>query len=147
MDIEERVYSMFSSIARTMGYSEVHARTLSVLLIEGKPVSLQELSKRTKYSLASLSISLDLLELLGIIKKIKKKGDRKLYVRLEGDILEGLRGAMLIKLQRDISTAINEFEDYKNDKKARKVASKLEKEMKRLEEYVNRLAAVELPKK
>ena len=138
---------MFSSIAKTMGYSEVHARTIAILLIENKALSLQELSKRTGYSLASLSISLDLLELLGIVKKIKNTGDRKLYVRLDGDILEGLRGAMLVKLQRDITTAINEFEDYKKDKKARKIASKLEKEIKRLEEYVNRLAAVELPKK
>jgi DNA-binding transcriptional regulator GbsR (MarR family) len=147
MEIEERVYSMFSSIAKTMGYSEVHAKTISILLIENKALSLQELSKRTGYSLASLSISLDLLELLGIIKKIKNSGDRRLYVKLDGDILEGLRGAMLIKLQRDIKAAINEFDKYKKDKKTKKIASSLEKEIRRLEEYINKLAAVEIPKK
>ena len=145
---EERIYNTFSAVAKSIGYNEVHARILSALLVADKPLALQELSKKTGYSLASISLSLDLLELLGIISKDKNKGDRKLYVRLSGDLIEGLRSAMLLKIQKELSTTFSEFDKYRGgDKKTRKVITALEKELKRLDEYTKKLAAVEVPKK
>ncbi len=144
----ENIHDTFTSVASSLGYSEVHGRIISALLVEGKPLSMDELAKTTGYSPASISLSLDLLELIGIIKKFKHKGDRRLYVRLEGDLLEGLRYAMLLKLQKEISKTLNEFETYKNsDEKSKRTIKTLEKEVRRLQEYVNRLAKVPLPKK
>ena len=149
LEAEEKIYNTFSAVAKSIGYNEVHARILSALLVSGRQLSLNELSKKTGYSLASLSLSLDLLELLGIITKTKNKGDRKLYISLTGDLLEGLRKAMLLKMQKEINTTFAEFDNYRNvkNKKIRKVIFALEKEIKRLDEYVKKLAAIEVPKR
>jgi len=144
MDIEEKIHSTFASVVKSMGYSEVHGRIISSLFVADRELSLQELGKRTGYSIPSISISLDLLELIGIIKKKKRVGDRKLYVKLDSDLLEGLRRALLLKVQKELTLTLNELDSYKGRKKGIK---KLEKEIRRLEKYINSLAAVEIPKK
>lgn len=148
-NVEEKIFRTFASVASSLGYSDVHGRIIAVLLAAGKPLSLQELSRRTGYSDSAISLSLDLLELVGIIRKRKNIGDRKLYVLLEGDLIEGLRRAMMLKLQKEIITSLAELEGYKNpsDLKTLKTIEVLEKEIKRLQGYVNRLSEVEIPKK
>jgi DNA-binding transcriptional regulator GbsR (MarR family) len=108
---------------------------------------LYDIVKTTGYSSASISLSLDLLEIVGIIKKFKHKGDRRLYVRLDGDLIEGLRNALLLKLRKEIAQTLNELEEMKKDEKNRKTVKTIEKEIKRLQEYVTRLSKVPLPKK
>ena len=144
MEADEKINSMFTSVVKSMGYSEVHGRVISTLFVADKELSLQDLAKKTGYSIPSISISLDLLELVGIIKKNKKVGDRKLYVKLNGDLLEGLRRALLLKLQKELVLTLNELENCKGKSKGVK---KLEKEIKRLERYLNSLAAVKIPEK
>ncbi len=139
----DKIYSTFAATASSIGYSEVHGKIIAALLISNKPLSLQNLSKKTGYSLASISLSLDLLELVGIIRKFRK--NRKLYVNMEGDILEGLRNALLFKIQKNIITTTAEFEKYKNQE-SEKAIKILEKQIKRLEKYVNELAKIEIPK-
>lgn len=145
--VEDRIYSAFASIASSLGYSDIHGRIISALLVADKPLCLQDLSRKTKYSDSAISLSLDLLELVGIIKKRKNMGDRKLYITLEGDLIEGLRRALTLKIQKEIITTLAEFEKYKYDKKNEHIISVFEKEIKRLQEYVDRLASVEIPKK
>ncbi len=144
MEADDKITSMFTSVVKSMGYSEVHGRVISILFVADKELSLHDLAKRTGYSIPSISISLDLLELIGIIKKKKRVGDRKLYVKLNGDLLEGLRRALLLKVQKELIITLNELENCKGKSKGVK---KLEKEIKRLENYINSLAAVKIPEK
>ncbi|MBI2233163.1 MAG: hypothetical protein HYU56_04535 [Candidatus Aenigmarchaeota archaeon] len=144
--VQEKIFTTFSSIATSLGYSEVHGRIIAALLVNNNPVSLQELSESTGYSPAAISLSLDLLELVGMIRKIKNAGDRKLYVRLDGDLLEGLRNALLLKLQKEIITTKFEIEKY-TEEDGTDAIQKLKKELDRLQQYVDELAKVEIPKR
>ncbi|UCD07264.1 MAG: hypothetical protein JSW41_05580, partial [Candidatus Aenigmatarchaeota archaeon] len=85
--LEEKIYSTFSDIASSIGYSPLHGKIIGVLLVRGREMSLQELAKETGYSASMISLSLDLLELLGVIKRVKKTGDRNLYIVLQRDLL------------------------------------------------------------
>ncbi len=147
-ELEHKLYSLFSNITSTIGYSDVHGKIIAVLLVEGKPISLQELAKKTKYSLASISLAIDLLEFFGVVKKIKKSGDRKVYVRLEGDLLNALRDAILIKVKKVVEETLSEFDKYRktNDPKLKSALRNIEREVRRLEKYINKLAEVEIPK-
>ena len=144
--VQKKIFTTFSSIATSLGYSEVHGRIIAALLVNNNPVSLQELSESTGYSPAAISLSLDLLELVGMIRKIKNAGDRKLYVRLDGDLLEGLRNALLLKLQKEIITTKFEIEKY-TEEDGTDAVQKLKKELDRLQQYVDELAKVEIPKR
>ncbi|MCD6477508.1 MAG: hypothetical protein J7K87_00720 [Candidatus Aenigmarchaeota archaeon] len=142
---EKEIYSLFSNVAASLGYSEVHGRIIAALLVAQKPLSLNELSKRIGYSMSSVSLSLDLLELLGVAKRMKKPNDKKLYVELKGDLLDCLRKIVLFKTQRNVEETLREFKRFKNDKSIGKPVKILEKEIKRLEKYINLLSKVKLP--
>jgi len=141
---EKEIYSLFSNVASSLGYSGVHGRIIGALLVAGKPLSLDELRKRIGYSASSVSLSLDFLEMLGVIRRIKKPTDKKLYIELCGDLLECLRKAVLFKTQKAIEATLEKFEKYRNGN-TEKAIKILEKEIKRLQKYINLLSKVKLP--
>lgn len=145
MDAEKEIYSLFSNVASSLGYSEVHGRIIAVLLVCRKSVSLDELRRKIGYSASSVSLSLDFLEMLGVIRRIKKPTDKKLYIELQGDLLDCLRKAILFKAQKAIDSTLVEFEKYKKNGDIREAVGILEKEIKRLERYINLLSKVKLP--
>ena len=144
MEDIEKIHSTFAAVASSLGYSEVHGRIISALLVAGKPMSMEELTQQTNYSPASISLSLDLLEIIGIIKKSRL--GKKLYARIEGDLIEGLRNAMMLKLQKEIKSTLGELGALKGDAKSRKAVLVVEKEVRRLQDYIQRLSEVPVPK-
>ena len=148
-DIKNNIYETFSNIATAIGYSGVHGKIIAALLTADKPISIQEIADDIKASLATVSLSIDLLEIIGLVKRIKKTGDRKLYVEMDGDMIEGLKTAMLFKWQKNIQDALDDLENYEKntkDEKITKMIKDLEKEVKRLEIYVDKLSEVDIPK-
>lgn len=156
-EIKDEIYSSFAETASSLGYSEVHGRIIAALLTHKGALSLQSLSEETGYSNSSISTSLDLLEVLGIISRVKKSGDRKLYVKLDGDLLEGAKRAVILRTKKNIKSGLMEFEDYedrlaemKNGEEKEDVKDSLKvlkKEMERLKKYMDILEDVELPEK
>lgn len=153
-EIEEKIYSTFSDIASSIGYSPLHGKIIGVLLVHGKEMSLQELARDTGYSASMISLSLDLLELLGIIKRVKKTGDRNLYIVLKGDLLESLKNAIILRVKKSIESTLTDFEKSRKDlgrlggeekKRMLRTMDILEKEIKRLGKYVNLLSGIRLP--
>ncbi|MBI4175821.1 MAG: hypothetical protein HY518_01340 [Candidatus Aenigmarchaeota archaeon] len=153
-DIEKKIYSIFAEVASSIGYSPLHGMIIGVLLVKGKPVSLQEVAEETGYSASMISLSIDLLEVLGIIKRVKKEADRKLYLTLQGDMLESLKSAIVIRLKKSITNSLLEFGEAKESlgsiegedkERMDKVIHTLEGEIKRLEKYVNLLSGIRLP--
>jgi len=153
-EIKKDIYSTFAETASAIGYSEIHGRIIAALLVKNKKLSLQELAKDIGYSTSTISLSLDLLEFLGMVKKIKKAGDRKLYVELHGDLLEGLKKAFLIRIQKSVTDTLNRFKEYeKNLNKSKDIEKKkvlntlniLEKEVRRVDRYINLLSKLKLP--
>ncbi|MFP4633991.1 MAG: hypothetical protein ACLFM9_03410 [Candidatus Aenigmatarchaeota archaeon] len=153
-EVKSEIYSAFSNTASAIGYDEVHGRIIAALIVNEGSMTLQELADETGYSSSSISLSLDLLEVFGIIKKIKKQGDRKLYVNMDGDLLDGLKKAVLARIQKSIPQTLENLENYEerleeiDSEGARNVLEglkTLEGEVERLEGFVDGLAEVEIP--
>jgi len=143
-EIENKIYGIFSDVASCIGYSPVHGKIIGALLVNGE-MSLENVAKKTGYSMGMISLSLDLLETLDVIKKIKKSGHRKLYVNLSGDLLGCLKKAFLFKLERGIDDSLKEMGEWKRkikrmgEKRAKKILRTikiLEREIKKLERYI-----------
>jgi len=155
LEIEKEIFSSFAGVASTIGYSDVHGKIIAALTVEGEPVSLQELAKKTGYSPAMISLSIDFLEVLGVVKKVKKTGDRQLYVAFEGNLLDCLRKAVLFKTEKSISDSLKQFEESKKElekisdgeekKKVLRTLDILKKEINRLQAYTKILSEIELP--
>lgn len=153
-NVEDGIFSIFSELASTLGYSPVHGKIIGALIPEDEPVALQDLARKTGYSTGMISLSLDLLEVLGVIKEIKKPGDRKLYVQLEGDLLSILKKAVTMRLKNGIDSSLADLDSRRKEiqklegerkKKLLKTLDTLESEIKRLEKYVNLLSGINLP--
>ncbi len=152
--IEKKVNDTFGEVASSIGFSPIHGKIIGALLVGGSSMSLQGLARKTGYSTSMISLSLDLLELLGIIKKVKKTADRKLYVELNSNLLECLKNTLIIRINKNVTGSLEEFEKCrkkleslkgKNKEKALKGIDTLEKEIKRLQKYINLLSEIKLP--
>lgn len=153
-EIEKKIFNTFSELARSMGFSPIHGNIIGSLIVGGGSLSLQDMAKKTGYSISMVSLSMDLLEIIGIVKKVKKPGDRKLYIELDGDLLESLKKIFLIRVEKGISGSLIEFEQSKerlrglqgkNKKDVLKAIDSLEREIKRLKKYVSLLSEINLP--
>ncbi|MDD5163136.1 MAG: hypothetical protein PHD95_02930 [Candidatus ainarchaeum sp.] len=154
-EIEKQIFSSFAAVAKTIGYSDLHGKIIAALTVENKPVSLQELAKKLGYSPAMLSLSIDFLEVLGVVKRIKKTGDRQLYVTFQGNLLDCLRKAILFKADQSISESMIAFEQQKKDLqqindspekgKVLRALNILQKEINRLQKYLKILSKIKLP--
>ncbi len=152
--IREQIFSTFANIAKSLGYSEVYGRIIACLLVHQEPVALTQVAKETGYSSPMVSLSIDFLETVGMVKRVKKFGDRKLYLQSNGSLLDGLKKAILVKISKNVSTSLQDFEKYKEQLKQikgkeRKMLLKgietLEKEIKRMDSYVRVLSKIGLP--
>jgi DNA-binding transcriptional regulator GbsR (MarR family) len=154
-EVKNKLYSSFANVAALMGYSEVHGRIMAALTAAGEPMALQDLARETGYSLSSVSTSLDLLEVLGMVRKVKRVGDRRVYVQVEGDLLEGLKRAIVMKGKKSLDAAFTDFGSYEamlatmpSDGEREKVANilrVLREELERLQLYLDLLGNIELP--
>jgi len=153
-EIEVKILANFANVASSIGYSDVHGKIIGILLVEDKPIPLQELSRKVGYSSSMISLSLDFLELLGVVKKVKKSGDRKLYVEFQGDLLGCLKKAVLLKVQKSIIDSRSEFAQNRKaleavkgseQKKVLRTLNVLEKEINRLDSYISVLSEIDLP--
>ncbi|MBI4173533.1 MAG: hypothetical protein HY519_02320 [Candidatus Aenigmarchaeota archaeon] len=153
-DAEKRAYAAFSEVAAALGYSPLHGKIIAVLMVKDMPMSLQELAKETGYSAGMLSLSIDLLDILGVVKKGKMTGDRRLYVSLQGDLLECLKNAVITKARKSIDGSLREFQQARQQLEpvegpekasALRTIDLLEGQLQRLDRYIELLARARLP--
>ena len=153
-EIEKRIYNTFSGLAQSMGFSPIHGNIIGALIVGGESLSLQEIAKKTGYSVSMVSLSMDLLEILDIVKRIKKSRDRNLYISLKGNLLDSLKKVLTIRVKKSVTGILSEFGENREKLKHLKGEEKievlnaidtLENEMKRLDNYVNLLSEIKLP--
>ncbi len=153
-ELNKKILSVFGQVASSIGYSSLHGKIIAVLTVKVRPVSLQEVARETGYSISMISLSLDLLEVLGVIKKIKKTADRKLYIQLNGDLLEILKNAIVIKVEKSVGGSLSEFEEIKKNlgeldsgerEDVERALHVLESQLMRLNSYVGMLSKIKLP--
>ncbi|AIF69965.1 MarR family transcriptional regulator [Palaeococcus pacificus DY20341] len=111
MGVEEAKKIMmehFANAARRFGLNELYGYIYGVLFFEDEPLSLGEIAERTGYSLSHVSTALKLLESVGLVKRVKKPGDKKAYYTAIKNIREWRREAYYKRLEEDIEqTKIN----------------------------------------
>jgi DNA-binding transcriptional regulator GbsR (MarR family) len=154
LEIERKIFNTFGEVAKSIGFSPIHGNIIASLMVSGGSLSLQDIAKKTGYSVSMVSLSLDLLEILGIIKKVKKPTDRKLYIELGSDLLESLKRILLMRINKNISDSLLEFRQSKKrleklqgrDKRdVLKAINTLESQINRLKRYVDLLSEIGLP--
>ncbi|WP_342304561.1 hypothetical protein [Methanolobus sp. ZRKC5] len=101
-DIENKIIDIGHEIFKGYGVDNPTAQILSILNFESEEVSMEELAKRTGYSLASISLKIKNIEHFWGIKRIQKPGSRKTYLLMEKDLLD----AFAIQIKNGFATEL-----------------------------------------
>ncbi|WP_461865953.1 GbsR/MarR family transcriptional regulator [Thermococcus sp.] len=140
MSVEEAKRIMmehFANTARKFGLNELYGYIYGVLFFEDEPLSLGEIAERTSYSHSHVSTALKLLESIGLVKRVKKPGDKKAYFTAIKNIREWRREAYYKKIEEDVrqtrESLLKALEAIKGDnsEEAEKIRERIEFALKR----------------
>lgn len=87
-NLEKEMAKVFSIMGKTFGFNDLCTNVLSVLYLSIEDISLDEIAKKTGYSLASISNTMKILEQIGIATKSRKPGSKKNYYYMEKNMLK-----------------------------------------------------------
>lgn len=122
----------FANTARRFGLSELYGYIYGLLFFEDEPLSLGEIAERTGYSLSHVSTALKLLEKIGLVKRIKKPGDKRAYYTAIKNIREWRKEAYYKKIEEDIrqtrENLLKALKEVENDEseEAKKIRQRIE---------------------
>ena len=127
----EEFIGLMTDNMRVNGLDELSSKILATLFIETEEISLEDLAKKTGYSLSSLSTSLKLMEATGIIHKFKKPHSKKMYLKMENDMIQTMLNMLkgkqqhMIKVSKELLPGI--IADYKKTKSSKQELQIIEK--------------------
>lgn len=78
---------LIAEINRLKGIDELTSKIIGILFIEPEEISLDELAKRTGYSLSAISTAMKLLVRSSLIKRSKKPKSKKVYFYIKKDMI------------------------------------------------------------
>lgn len=114
----ERIVGGLSRLLRSLGTKDAYARVYSTLALSARGLTARELSRRTRYSLGSLSLHLGGLERSGLVSRVRR--GRSYIFRSEPDLRARYReriGHMLryelLPLKADLEEAIRRLRSGK----------------------------------
>ena len=86
--IEKEFVSFCIQSGRNYGLDSISSKLFGIIFLEINEISLYELSKKTGYSLASVSNKMRFLQGFGFVQRIKKPGSKKVFYYMEKDVVK-----------------------------------------------------------
>ena len=80
---KEEFIDLMTENCKVDGLDDLSSRIIALLYAEPNEISLDEIAKRTKYSLSAICTAMKFIERTGLIKRIKKPKSRKVYFYME----------------------------------------------------------------
>jgi HTH-type transcriptional regulator, osmoprotectant uptake regulator len=122
MSAKDDFITLMSENSRVNGIDSLSCRIIGLLYAEPCEVALDELSKRTGYSLSAVSTSLKVAEQQGIVKRIRKPGSKKVYYYMEKEIASMFVEMLLKKYEHIVLPSKQKLPEiiqkYKSEKSA-----------------------------
>lgn len=99
-NLESDFIELMRSLGRSQGLDDLLATAFAISYLEPCPVAMEDIAKRTGYSLASVSAKVRMLESLGVMQRCSQPGSRKVFLSVEKDMKSMFR----ILLQKKVAT-------------------------------------------
>lgn len=104
-DPDELFIALLSECGKSSGLGDIGSKMFAILYLEPEEISMEELAKRTGFSLAAASTNMKLLVNTGFVKRKKKPGSKKLYFYMEKDMLKMIGHNIKAKFDTSIPDA------------------------------------------
>ncbi|MGV8150108.1 MAG: GbsR/MarR family transcriptional regulator [Candidatus Woesearchaeota archaeon] len=131
MTPREQFIEFMTDSMKLNGLNELSSRILATLFLETENISLEEVADKTGYSLSSISTSIAFMEQAGLIQKYKKPHSKKIYLKIENDMIELLLSMLKRKQERTVKRSkevlpsiIDAYKKTKSSKKEQQIIEK-----------------------
>lgn len=149
-DIKTELIDDMVRLVENWGLSGLVGRIYSILLFSSEPLSMDEISKASGYSVSSICQQMPFLENVGNVKRTKRPGSKKIYFEAERDMATLLTKRISHGLEHSIiptittmERAINEYNELKENRENHKLSKKLKKDISRTEHLIDDLTKIE----
>lgn len=136
MNADTEFTELLKHLCKIQGIDDLTATILAKLFIEPEEISMEDLAKKTGYSLASISNKIKLFEQIDIIKKKTKPGTRKIFLYMEKDFSKFFIRLFLKKLEV-VSIAKTKLPGIIKNYEAQAKSNKEKQKLQLIENYYN----------
>lgn len=111
--VHESMLDGLSQLSSYFGFSKVMGQLYGALLMNGEPLSLDDLMERLDISKASVSMNLRTLEHMGMVRQVwvRGKAGRRKYYEAETDFLQIIANILSGREMRDVERAITVMDE------------------------------------
>jgi DNA-binding transcriptional regulator GbsR (MarR family) len=128
--LDQEFIDYFNTAGRSFACGDMPNTVIAILYIEPEPVAMEDIAKRTGYSLASISNMMKMLENMGFVQRIKKPKTRKAYFYMEKDIVKQNKQRLVLAYETCIKPSMEILppllKKYKNKARDEKAQRKYE---------------------
>jgi DNA-binding transcriptional regulator GbsR (MarR family) len=110
--------------AKSKGYSDACGVLRGTLFLADGPLSLDDLAEKTGYSKSTVCLNMNLLENLGIAKRIVVPGDKRSRYAIVTDP-NSMKASLLTNIKREVQLLLNAFDLTENDLKTKGVDAEI----------------------
>ncbi len=139
---EKDAMKLFDNIGKSYGTDSLTSNIISIIYLEPEAVSLDEIAKRTGYSLASISNKIKQIELFAPIRRVKKPGSKKTYLFMEKGMFKVFKTQMkkhreikVVPLKKHLPQIIKDYKKQAKTEKDKKKTKILEQYYKDVEKF------------
>ena len=146
-NIEKDIVEYFKKIGAVQGLDELTSTIIGILYTAIDAITMEDIVRKTGYSLASVSNKVKVLADFGIIKKYTKPGNKKIYLHIEKDHMKMIKSGLAIiekKLEitkKEIPLILKKHKKSKDKRlnNLKSIQKQMEPVSKLLKEFVNKL--------
>ena len=106
-EIEDRVLQEWAELATAWGVSPVLGRIHGLLILNGQPMTAEEICERLQISRASASVQLNAILDWGLARRLFVPGDRRQYYQGDQDHWSWFRRAAIVRKRREFDPVVD----------------------------------------
>lgn len=143
-ELDKEFIEFYQTIGRLQGIDTPLSTIVAVLYLEPKEISMEDLAKKTGYSLASISNKIKMLEPIGFVKRIRKPGTKKVFLYMDKNFLNIWKKSLIMKQESVINLAKEKIPEIIKKHKGKKLSEEQKNKLKLLENYYNQMKKFEI---
>ena len=145
---KEEFIDLMTENCKVDGLDELSSRIIALLYAEPNELSLDEIAKRTRYSLSAVSTAMKFIKRIGFVKRIKKPKSRKVYFYMKKgmimfslDVTRKKYEKVILPTKQELPLIIKRYkrEKSKNSKQELKIIENYYKEILVSEDIMKKL--------
>jgi DNA-binding transcriptional regulator GbsR (MarR family) len=141
--IDKDFIAYFHNTGKSFALGDMPSTLIAILYIDPEPVAMEEIAKRTGYSLATISNMMKMMENMGFVRRIKKPKTRKVYFYMEKDIVKLNKQKLVIAYENGVKPAILALPGIINKYKDKALDERTQRKVEIVRDYFRQMVEFE----